>query len=159
MAVGIGFDIHKLVKGRVLVLGGVRIPHPKGLHGHSDGDVVLHAVIDALLGAAGGGDIGEYFPDTDPKTRGMASEAMLKKVLQQITRDWEIESVDVNILAEEPKLGAKKGEIRENLGRLLAARVNVKAKTMNGLGPVGKGQAIAAQAVVQLSRRDKWMRL
>lgn len=159
MAVGIGFDIHKLVKGRALLLGGIKIPYKKGLQGHSDGDVVLHAVIDALLGAAGSGDIGEHFPDTDPKNKGISSEVMLKEVLKQVTQDWEIESVDVNIIAEEPRLGAKKDEIRENLGRLLAARVNVKAKTMNGLGPVGKGEAIAAQAVVQLSRRDKWMRL
>lgn len=153
MSVGIGFDIHRLVAGRKLLLGGIEIPHSVGLLGHSDGDVVLHAVIDAYLGATGGGDIGERFPDTDPQWKDAPSEAMLRSVL---TRRWDVENVDVTIVAEEPKLGARKREIASGVARIFgidAARVNVKAKTAEGLGPIGNREAIACLAVCEVKRR------
>ena len=152
MAVGIGFDIHKLVKGRPLLLGGLKIKHPRGLEGHSDGDVLLHAVIDALLGAAGRGDIGDHFSDEDPKIKGIASAKMLASVLH-VVGEWRIVNVDVTLVAEEPKLGPLKRQIAKNVSKLLGgAPVNVKAKTAEGLGPVGKSEAIACFAVVELSK-------
>ena len=152
MPVGHGFDIHKLVKGRPLLLGGLAIDHPRGLEGHSDGDVLLHAVIDALLGAAGKGDIGDRFPDSNPKFKGIASAKMLASVLHDVG-EWRIVNVDVTLVAEEPKLGKLKREIGANVSKLLGgAPVNVKAKTAEGLGPIGKGEAIACFAVVELSK-------
>ena len=152
MATGLGFDIHRLVAGRPLLLGGVEIAHSKGLEGHSDGDVLLHAVIDALLGAAGKGDIGDRFPDSDPKLKGIASAKMLAAVLHDVG-DWRIVNVDATLVAEEPKLGAQKRKIAANVSKLLGgAPVNVKAKTAEGLGPVGNREAIACFAVVELAR-------
>jgi 2-C-methyl-D-erythritol 2,4-cyclodiphosphate synthase len=152
MATGIGFDIHRLVEGRPLLLGGLEIAHSKGLEGHSDGDVLLHAVIDALLGAAGKGDIGDRFPDSDPKLKGIASAKMLAEVLHDVG-DWKIVNVDATLVAEEPKLGAQKRKIAVNVSKLLGgAPVNVKAKTAEGLGPVGNREAIACFAVVELAR-------
>jgi len=152
MPVGQGFDIHKLVKGRPLLLGGLQIAHPKGLEGHSDGDVLLHAVIDALLGAAGKGDIGDRFPDTDKKLKGIASARMLASVLHDVG-EWSIVNVDVTLIAEKPKLGPLKREIAKNVSKLLGgAPVNVKAKTAEGLGPVGASEAIACFAVVELAK-------
>jgi 2-C-methyl-D-erythritol 2,4-cyclodiphosphate synthase len=152
MATGIGFDIHRLVEGRPLLLGGLEIAHSKGLEGHSDGDVLLHAVIDALLGAAGKGDIGDRFPDSDPKLKGIASAKMLAAVLHDVG-DWKIVNVDATLVAEEPKLGAQKRKIAVNVSKLLGgAPVNVKAKTAEGLGPVGNREAIACFAVVELAR-------
>ncbi len=152
MTVGLGFDLHRLVPGRRLVLGGVEIPHPAGLLGHSDGDVVLHAVIDALLGAAGLGDIGQRFPDTDPALRGISSETLLDRVLEDLRGRWSVVNVDVTVVAEEPKIAPHRQAMVERLaGRLGAGRVSVKAKTMEGLGAVGRGEAIACFAVAELN--------
>jgi len=154
MLVGIGCDIHRLVTGRKLVLGGVRVEHESGLLGHSDGDVLLHAVSDAVLGASAHGDIGELFPDTDPQYKGISSEVILGEALSLAAeRRLKVYNLDCIIFAEEPKLGPLKQEIRAKLAELLsiqADRVNVKAKTMEGLGAIGSGEAIAAQAVVTL---------
>lgn len=152
MPVGHGFDIHRLVKGRPLILGGLTFKHPRGLKGHSDGDVLLHAVIDALLGAAGKGDIGDRFPDGDPKLKGIASRKMLASVLH-VVGEWKIVNVDVTLVAEEPKLGPRKRALAANVSKLLGgAPVNVKAKTAERLGPIGKSEAIACFAVVELTK-------
>jgi 2-C-methyl-D-erythritol 2,4-cyclodiphosphate synthase len=152
MRVGIGHDTHRLVAGRPLLLGGVRIEHPRGLEGHSDADVVLHAVTDALLGAAGLGDIGDAFPDTDPTWRDCASSVFLGETLARLDQGgWRVVNVDVIIFAEEPKLGPMKAEIRKNLADLLAVEVtgvNVKAKTGEKVGAIGRAEAIGCQAVV-----------
>ena len=153
MAVGIGFDIHRLEKGRKMVLGGVSIEFDKGPVGHSDGDALLHAVIDALLGAAGWGDIGEWFPDTDEKFRGADSATLVGEVKKQIEKAWTIVNLDVNVMLERPKLGPVKKKIQARIAALLGVKesqVNVKAKTMEGLGDIGRGDAVAAQAVVEL---------
>ena len=151
MRVGTGFDIHRLVAGRRLVLGGVELPHAKGLLGHSDGDVLLHAIADALLGAAALGDIGECFPDSDPKTEGIDSRLILKHVCQLLRRHrFEIVNVDATVIAEQPKLMPHKTAIRKSIAKTLGIAVGcvgLKAKTMERLGPIGRGQAIAAQAV------------
>jgi 2-C-methyl-D-erythritol 2,4-cyclodiphosphate synthase len=152
LRVGIGHDTHRLVNGRPLILGGLRIDHPQGLAGHSDADVVCHAVADALLGAAGLGDIGEHYPDTDPKWRGLDSTRLLAEIVDQLSRvGWQPVNCDVIVHAQEPKLGPHKATIRANLARLLRlpeASVNVKAKTGEHVGPVGRGEAIACHAVV-----------
>lgn len=152
MRVGIGFDIHRLVEGRSLLLGGVKIPHSKGLLGHSDGDVLLHAVCDAILGAVGAGDIGSYFPDSDPKWKGASSELFIDKALELAARrDLRVANVDAVILAEEPKLSPHRAAIQRSVAQMLRVkddRVNVKAKTMEQLGPIGEGLAMAAQVVV-----------
>jgi len=156
MPVGLGFDIHRLVPGRRLLLGGVSIDHPYGLLGHSDGDVVLHAVTDALLGATGGGDIGERFPDTDPRWKGIASEVFVKKVVEDARGAWAVENLDITIVAEEPKLGPRKREIQRNVAMLVGvpeAAVTVKAKTAEGLGAIGNREAIACLAVVSLVKK------
>lgn len=151
MSVGLGFDIHRLVPGRKLVLGGVDIPHPSGLLGHSDGDVVLHAVIDALLGAAGLGDIGQKFPDTDPAYKGVSSEILLSRVMGEIRAGWIVDNVDVTVIAEEPKIAPHREAIRKRLaGGLGTDRVSIKAKTAEGLGAIGAKEAIACFAVAQL---------
>jgi 2-C-methyl-D-erythritol 2,4-cyclodiphosphate synthase len=150
--VGIGHDTHRLSEGRPLLLGGVRIDHPLGLVGHSDADVVCHAVADALLGAAGMGDIGEHYPDTDPKWRGMDSTRLLAEVVEKIRLAGAHPSnCDVIIHAQEPKLSPYKPAIRANLARLLGLEegaVNVKAKTGEHTGPVGRGEVMVCQAVV-----------
>jgi 2-C-methyl-D-erythritol 2,4-cyclodiphosphate synthase len=151
MRVGIGHDTHRLAEGRPLLLGGVRIEHPRGLEGHSDADVVLHAVTDALLGAAGLGDIGDAYPDTDPAYRGTDSRLFLQETVARLNQaGWHIVNVDVIIFAEEPKLGPVKGLIRRHLAGLLQLSedaVNVKAKTGEGVGVVGRGEAISCEAV------------
>lgn len=156
MRVGIGHDTHRLVEGRPLMLGGVRIEHPRGLAGHSDADVVLHAVADALLGAAGLGDIGEHFPDTDPRWQGLDSSRLLRDVVSLVGREgWQVVNCDLTIHAQEPKLGPHKSAMRTTVARLLEvdpAAVNVKAKTGEHVGPVGRGEAIACEAVVLLER-------
>ena len=158
LRVGIGHDTHRLVEGRPLILGGVRIDHPRGLVGHSDADVVCHAVADALLGAAGLGDIGEHYPDTDPQWRGLDSTRLLAEVVDRLAlRGWLAVNCDVIVHAQEPKLGPHKPAIRANLARLLRLlepSVNVKAKTGEHVGPVGRGEAIACHAVV-LIRQDE----
>ena len=154
MPVGIGYDIHRLVEGRRLILGGVAIEYRLGLLGHSDGDALLHAVADAILGASAQGDIGELFPDTDPQYKGISSEVIVEEALALAAgRRLKVSNLDCIIFAEQPKLGRMKKEIRAKLAALLAIpadHVNVKAKTMEGLGPIGAGQAIAAQAIVYL---------
>jgi len=149
-----GFDIHRVAEGRPLILGGVKLPWSKGLEGHSDSDAIFHAITDALLGAIGAGDIGLYFPDTDPRWKNATSDIFLVKVLELVERrGFQVENVDVTVLAEEPKLGPYHAEIRRSIARrfkIEPARVNVKAKTMEKLGPIGAGEAIAAYAVVAL---------
>ncbi len=152
--VGIGFDVHKLVRGRPLMLGGLHVESPYGLEGHSDGDVLLHAVTDALLGACGESDIGDFFPTDDPKWKGAESSTFLDKALAKLDKaGLVLNNVDTIIKAERPHLGAWKEAIRASLAGLLGLpidRVCVKAKTNEGLGPVGKGEAIEAHAVVLL---------
>lgn len=154
---GIGFDVHRLARGRRLVLGGVDIDSPLGLEGHSDGDVLLHAVTDAILGACALGDIGDHFPNTDPRWKDANSNTFLQESLAKAEElGFEIANLDSVIVAERPHLGAWKEAIRSTLAGLLgvpADRVNVKAKTMEGLGPVGEARAIEAHAVVLLRRR------
>lgn len=150
--VGIGHDTHRLVLGRPLILGGVRFDHPKGLMGHSDADVVLHALADALLGAAALGDIGEHFPDTDARFEGLDSSELLAQVVAMVgARGWRPVNCDVVIHAQEPKIGPHKAAIRSRVAGLLGVdegAVNLKAKTGELVGPVGRGEAIACEAVV-----------
>ena len=156
MRVGQGWDTHLLVPGRDLVLGGVNIPHHKGLWGHSDADALIHAVIDALLGAMGQGDIGEWFPDTAAEWAGADSAALLQAVVQRAKgAGWTIANVDTTVIAQAPKLSPYKAAIRDRLASILEVApdcVNVKAKTAEGLGPVGSGASIEAQAVALLVR-------
>ncbi|MEE9200674.1 MAG: 2-C-methyl-D-erythritol 2,4-cyclodiphosphate synthase [Candidatus Brocadiales bacterium] len=151
---GIGYDVHKLVEGRRLVLGGVDIDYHLGLEGHSDADVVIHAVCDALLGATALGDIGEHFPDDDPKWKDVSSQVLLEHVAGLVReKGLRVNNVDVVIIAQVPRLGAKKLEMKDKMARLLDIspdRMNVKATTTEGLGAIGKGKAIAAQAVAGL---------
>jgi 2-C-methyl-D-erythritol 2,4-cyclodiphosphate synthase len=156
MRVGHGFDIHPLRRGRPLMLGGVRIAHPRGLAGHSDADCLLHAVTDALLGALGRGDIGEHFPPSDPRWKDAPSALFLRKAAALAARGgWAVASLDATVYAEEPRLGPHRPAMRRSLARLLKApegRVNIKAKTMEGFGAVGRRRALAAEAVVLLER-------
>ncbi len=158
MRVGIGHDTHRLAEGRPLVLGGVRIEHPRGLVGHSDADVVLHAVTDALLGAAGLGDIGDAYPDTDPAWAGADSRLFLRETLARLNQSgWRVVNVDVIVFAQEPKLGPVKGKIRDNLAELLhleSGAVNVKAKTGERVGAIGRAEAIGCQAVALIERPE-----
>ena len=151
MRVGIGYDIHRLVAGRPLILGGVPIEHEKGLLGHSDADVLLHAVCDALLGAAGLGDIGLHFPDTDPQYKNISSKTFLKKTCQMLAeKGYHILNIDTVIFAEAPKLESYRSEmqyaISTALGITLEA-VNIKATTTEGLGVIGKGEGMGAMCV------------
>ncbi len=154
--VGHGFDVHRLVRGRKLVLAGLEISYNKGLLGHSDADVVLHAIINALLGAVGEGDIGTHFPDTDPRYKGIASGKLLAQVLQITRRKrFRLVNLDVTLLAQEPKLASHYGAMRDNVARHLNVkvdRVNIKATTTEKLGWVGQGKGMAAMAVVLLAR-------
>jgi len=154
MRVGIGYDVHKLVPGRPLVLGGVTIPYHLGLDGHSDADVLVHAVMDALLGAAGAGDIGEHFPDTDPRYRGISSLELLRRVMHHLeAKGWSVVNVDAVVVAQAPKLSPYRDEMRSNLARemgLPPGRVGIKATTTERLGFTGRGEGIAAQAVALL---------
>ncbi len=152
--VGIGFDVHRLVRGRPLFLGGLQIESPLGLEGHSDGDVLLHSVTDALLGACGESDIGDFFPSDDPQWKGASSDTFLAKALSKVEKaGLQLSNVDTIVVAERPHLGAWKEGIRSSLAGLLGLpidRVCVKAKTNEGLGAVGKGEAIEGHAVVLL---------
>ena len=154
MRVGIGYDYHRLEAGRKLVLGGVEIPFSKGLAGHSDGDVLTHAVCDALLGAAGLGDLGQHFPDTDPQWKDASSLTLLAQVVERLrAKGLRVAQVDSVVIAEAPKLAPHFARMRETLARTLGvepALVNVKAKTTEGLEAVGRGEAMAAQAIVVL---------
>ena len=152
MRIGIGHDTHRLVEGRRLILGGVHVPFDKGLDGHSDADVVLHAVADALLGAAALGDIGERYPDTDSKWKGLDSAVLLAEVVSLVrSLGWKLINCDLTIHAQSPKLTPWKPQLRENLARLLTLpidAVNVKAKTGEKVGPIGRGEAISCDAAV-----------
>jgi 2-C-methyl-D-erythritol 2,4-cyclodiphosphate synthase len=156
---GIGTDIHVVDEDRKLMLGGIYIPNADGLAGHSDGDVALHAIIDALLGAAAMGDIGTLFPDTDPKLKDADSKELLVVVKEQLEeKDWEIANVDLIIHAEQPRLESFKGQMKRCIAELLGidfTAVNVKAKTNEGLGDIGAGDAIAATAIALLKRKHK----
>ncbi len=152
--IGEGWDVHALVPGRPLLIGGVRIPHTHGLLGHSDADVLLHAITDALLGAAGLGDIGRHFPDTDARFRGADSAALLAEAARQVREaGWRIGNVDSTVVAQAPRLAPHIGAMVECVARTLAltpSQVNVKAKTAERLGPVGQRACIEARAVVLL---------
>ena len=156
MRVGSGHDTHRLVEGRPLVLGGVRVEHARGLAGHSDADVVLHAVTDALLGAAGLGDIGDAYPDTDPQFQGRESSFFLHETLIRLNRKgYRVVNVDVIVFAQEPKLGPIKQQMRKKIAELLTLDVdaiNVKAKTGEQVGAIGRGEAIGCQAVVLIDK-------
>ena len=157
--IGIGYDLHRLGPSASLILGGVEIPHEKGLIGHSDGDVLSHAITDALLGAIGAPDLGELFPPDDPRYKAMDSRRFVAAVWPPLRRaGWTLRNADVVVILERPKLAPWKRPIAEAVAGLLgipAARVGVQAKTMEGLGGIGAGRAVAAQVVVLLERRVK----
>lgn len=154
MRIGHGYDIHAFTAGDHVMLGGVRIPHAKGVRAHSDGDVVLHALCDALLGAAALGDIGRHFPDTDPRWEGADSRLILRETVKLVaSRGLKPSQVDITVIAEAPKLAAHVGAMCANIAAdlaLLADRVNVKATTHEGLGAIGRGEGLAAHAVALL---------
>ena len=154
MRVGLGYDVHRLVKERKLILGGVEIPHTLGLLGHSDADVLVHAVMDALLGAAALGDIGKHFPDTDEAYRGISSMKLLEHVGKLIEKEgYLVENIDATVIAQKPKLRPYIGEMEKNIAKVLKIQdnqVNVKATTEEGLGFTGREEGIAAQAVCAL---------
>jgi len=160
MRIGSGFDVHAFGPGDFVMLGGMRIPHSRGVIAHSDGDVVLHALCDALLGAAGLGDIGQHFRDTDPRWRGADSRRFVADVLTQLhQRGFEVANVDLTVLAESPKVGPHRDAMRQAIAQLLGMEedcVNIKATTTEGLGFLGRAEGIAAQAVVLLSRSSAW---
>jgi 2-C-methyl-D-erythritol 2,4-cyclodiphosphate synthase len=155
MRIGQGFDVHALVAGRRLIIGGVDIPYEKGLDGHSDADVLLHAITDALLGAAGLGDIGRHFPDTDPTYKGADSRALLREVGRKIlAANFGIANIDATIIAQAPRMSPHVDRMAENIAADLGiarSAVNVKAKTTERLGFTGRGEGIAAEAVALLS--------
>ncbi len=155
--IGTGYDVHRLTEGRRLILGGVDIPHSKGLLGHSDADVLIHAVMDAMLGAACLGDIGKHFPDTDPAYKGISSVLLLEKVTALLEKEgWQVGNVDATILAQKPKLAPYIEEMRANMAKAIRidpSRVSVKATTEEGLGFTGKEEGIAVQAVCLLKNR------
>ena len=156
LRVGEGWDVHQLVAGRPLILGGVTIPHDKGLLGHSDADALLHAITDALLGGAGLGDIGRHFPDTDPAFKGADSVVLLTEAARRVAAaGWRIANIDSTIVAQAPKMAPHIPAMRERIAQALGLdpeQVNVKAKTAEKLGPVGEGRSIEARAVCLLLR-------
>jgi 2-C-methyl-D-erythritol 2,4-cyclodiphosphate synthase len=157
MYAGIGYDVHRFVENRKLILGGVSFDHPLGLSGHSDADVVLHAVADAILGAASLGDIGELFPDTDDKWKGISSQVLLDKIIELVNeKGLLVNNVDVIYIAQEPKISKKKKEMEQRISEILKVdikRVNVKATTTEGLGSIGRSEGAAAQAIATLIQK------
>ena len=155
MRIGMGYDVHKLVEGRPLIMGGVTIPYEKGLLGHSDADVLLHAIMDALLGAAALGDIGKHFPDTDPAYKGISSILLLEKVGDLLAENmFLIENIDATIIAQAPKMRPYIDTMRENIAKALnieMEQINVKATTEEGLGFTGEGLGISSQAICMLT--------
>lgn len=155
MRIGMGYDVHKLVEGRKLIMGGVEIPYEKGLLGHSDADVLLHAIMDALLGAAALGDIGKHFPDTDPAYKGISSIKLLEHVGRLLEENlFLIENIDATIIAQAPKMRPHIDAMRRNIAEVLGItieQVNVKATTEEGLGFTGKGEGISSQAICLLT--------
>ena len=160
MRVGMGYDVHKLVEGRDLIMGGVKIPYEKGLHGHSDADVLLHAISDALLGAAALGDIGKHFPDTDPKYKGADSLKLLEHVGNLIEEKlYVIGNIDATIIAQRPKMAPHIPMMRENIAKALRIdvdQINVKATTEEGLGFTGSGEGISSQAIALLQTVENY---
>jgi 2-C-methyl-D-erythritol 2,4-cyclodiphosphate synthase len=158
MRVGQGFDAHRLVPGRPLLLGGVRIPYERGLEGHSDGDVLLHAVADALLGALGEGDLGRRFGTADPAWKGAASAELVRRVVARMrAAGLRVGNLDATVIAEAPRLAPWQEELRKSVAELVGAApadVNVKLKSTDGLGALGRGEGIAAQAIVLLVRAE-----
>ena len=159
MRIGTGFDVHALVPGRALILGGVTIPHPRGLAGHSDADVLLHAIADALLGALALGDLGVHFPDSDARWKGADSRALLRHVASLVAGlGWDIGNVDATVIAQAPRLAPFVAAMRANIAADLGcdpARVSVKATTTERLGFTGREEGIAAEAVVLLALREQ----
>ena len=158
MQIGLGYDSHRFTKGRKLMLGGVEVPFSKGLKGHSDADVVLHAVIDAILGACALGDIGTFFPDSDARYRGVSSMKLLEEAARLAARRFRVVNVDVTLLAEEPRIGPYKNRMRAKIARAArvpVASVSVKAKTNEGMGFVGRREGLAAIAVASVERKGK----
>ncbi len=155
--VGTGFDVHQLVEGRALIIGGVTIPYAKGLLGHSDADVLLHAICDALLGAAALGDIGKHFPDNDPQFKGADSRVLLRSVVARLNEQgWVVGNVDATIIAEAPKMAPHIATMREHISLdcgVSVEQINVKATTTERLGFTGRGEGIAAQASALITRR------
>lgn len=160
MRIGMGYDVHRLVEGRDLILGGVKIPYEKGLLGHSDADVLLHAVMDALLGAAALGDIGRHFPDTDPKYKGISSMKLLEHVGELIEKElYVVGNIDATIIAQRPKMAPHIEQMRANIAEALhleVSQVNIKATTEEGLGFTGRGEGISAQAVAGLETIENY---
>jgi 2-C-methyl-D-erythritol 2,4-cyclodiphosphate synthase len=155
--IGFGYDVHRLAEGRRLILGGVDIPYPLGLLGHSDADVLVHAICDALLGALALGDIGEFFPDSDPEFRNTYSIELLGKVIRMISdRGFDLVNIDTVIFAEKPKVSPFKAQMRKTLEKVIKIdgdRIGIKATTTEGLGPIGRGEGIAAACVALLIRK------
>lgn len=160
MRVGFGYDVHRLVEGRDLILGGVTIPFEKGLFGHSDADVICHAICDALLGAAALGDIGQHFPDTDPKYKDISSLTLLAKVGESLkNEDVSIENIDTTIVAQEPNLFPYIPLMCQNIANALSvdvSRISVKASTTEGLGFPGEGLGMVAYAIALVEKSDEW---
>lgn len=156
MRIGIGYDVHRLVRGRPLILGGVRVDSEWGLAGHSDADVLLHAISDALLGALALGDLGHYFPDTDPRYRGVASAKLLESVIGMVhDRAYRLHNLDTVVIAQRPRLAAYIPTIRRNVAELLSTdfgSISVKAKTAESLGALGRGEGIAVHAVCLITQ-------
>lgn len=156
LKIGHGYDVHQLVTGRELIIGGVNIPHETGLLGHSDADVLLHAITDAIIGALGMGDIGHAFPDTNPETEGIASTQILADIYQKmVEKGYEIGNIDATILAEAPKIAPHLQEMKQNIARILQTditNINIKATTTEKLGFVGRREGMACEAVVLISQ-------
>ncbi len=156
MKIGMGYDIHRIAEGRRLILGGVEIPYLRGLEGHSDADVLLHAVCDAMLGAIGESDIGKHFPNTDPEYKNISSLLLLKRVWKLVSaRRFKVSNIDTVLIAEEPKIEPFKERMKDNIRNALKIsrdQVNIKATTSEGVGTIGRGEAMAAHAVVLLEK-------
>lgn len=156
LKIGHGYDVHQLVNGRQLIIGGVNIPHETGLLGHSDADVLLHAITDAIIGALGMGDIGHAFPDTNPETEGIASTQILADIYQKIVeKGYEIGNIDATILAEAPKMAPHLQQMKQNIAMILqtdVTNINIKATTTEKLGFVGRREGMACEAVVLISQ-------
>jgi 2-C-methyl-D-erythritol 2,4-cyclodiphosphate synthase len=156
MRIGFGYDVHRLVEGRKLILGGVQVPYKKGLEGHSDADVLLHALCDALLGAMGEGDIGRHFPNTEPRFQGISSLRLLQNVATMMAeRGLAVENLDTTVVAEQPLIGPYIPQMVEKIATTLeipAGRVNIKATTSEGLGFIGEGKGVVAYAIVLLQK-------
>lgn len=158
MRVGMGYDVHKLTEGRKLILGGVDIPWEKGLLGHSDADVLIHAVMDALLGAAALGDIGKHFPDTDPAYKGISSIKLLVYVVELLRKQgYAVGNIDATVIAQKPKMAPHIPQMRKNMADALGipeSKINIKATTEEGLGFTGRGEGIASQAICLLIEKQ-----